>query len=113
MAMLSSVRVIRPSVIPAQLSVLSIVPFVRQFTPKSPGQGTFPCLFGKIRSLIADGHRNDDTAGGWIFPKSALTDSQLPAVQIGIGDPNSDGGEQRFDIYPEDLAFADIPEISG
>jgi hypothetical protein len=70
-----------------------------------------PAVFGEIRSLTLNRYRNDDTAGGWIFLKSAVTDSQLPAVQIGIGDPNSDGGEQLFDIYPEDLAFGDVPEI--
>ena len=104
--------VIRPSVIRAQVSVLSTVVFVKPFTMQSLGQGTLRCIFNERDSSIIDG-RNDSTAGGWIFPKNAVTDSQLPAVQIRIGDPNSDGGEQSFDIYPEDLAYSDVPEISG
>ena len=49
--------------------------------------------------------RYDSQLGGYIFPESST--SSLPVVEIGLGDPNSDGGEQRFSLYPADIAFAE------
>jgi hypothetical protein len=43
---------------------------------------------------------------GWVFPAD-VADSDLPDIQIGLGDPNSSGGEQLFSISPEDLAFSE------
>ena len=47
--------------------------------------------------------RFDSASEGWIFP-SSVTESQFPTIEIGIG---SAGSEQRFSIYPGDLAFAE------
>jgi Eukaryotic aspartyl protease len=49
--------------------------------------------------------RYDSNSEGYIFPISNHEDT-LPAVSIGIGDPNSAEGERRFDIMPRDIAFA-------
>ena len=39
------------------------------------------------------------------FPVGDL--NSLPAIEIGLGDPSSPGGEHRFSVYPSDLAFAE------
>jgi len=50
--------------------------------------------------------RYDSSAQGYVYPIS-VTESALPTIQISIGDPNSDGGEQAFNIMPRDLGFAE------
>jgi hypothetical protein len=47
--------------------------------------------------------RFDSASEGWIFP-SSVTESQFPAIEIGLG---SAGSEQRFSVYPGDLAFSE------
>jgi Eukaryotic aspartyl protease len=54
------------------------------------------------------GAKYDSQSEGWIFP-SSVAESQLPAIQIGLGDPGS-GGEQKFNIYPRDLVFAEASQ---
>ena len=46
--------------------------------------------------------RFDSAANGWIFP-SSVTESEYPAIEIGIG---AKGNERLFSIYPGDLAFS-------
>ena len=48
--------------------------------------------------------RFDSEAEGWIFPSQNT--KSLPAIEIGLGDPSSPGGEHRFSVYPDDLAFS-------
>jgi hypothetical protein len=48
--------------------------------------------------------RYDSSSAGWIFPVS-VTEEDLPAVTISIGDPDA-GGEMAFDILPRDISFS-------
>jgi hypothetical protein len=57
-----------------------------------------------VRQVYANYCRYDSQLGGYIFPESST--SSLPIVEIGLGDPQN-GGEQRFSLYPADIAFAE------
>jgi hypothetical protein len=59
----------------------------------------------QVCRLDANYCRYDSTLGGYIFPEGST--SSLPVVEIGLGDPNTAGGEQRFSLYPADIAFAE------
>jgi len=57
----------------------------------------------QVHQADANCSRYDSQLGGYIFPESST--SSLPIVEIGLGDPNN--GEQRFGLYPADIAFAE------
>jgi len=89
-----------------------IIDGVKTSRPKNTAiadTGTTLCLVDKAtcEAIYAKipGSKYDAASEGYIFPDN-IDHDKLPAIEIGIGDPDIPGGEKTFSIYPRDLIFS-------